>query len=157
MKSILLALILVGLIAGASAAPQTVIMNKTYVNEPPGTTPFNIWVGAIIVGIILMMFSFLKFQNGEEGLISIMAWIPIGYAAFTSFAVDRITSIGYSADALGTPILIEIHTIGDYGTIAILLIVLLVFAIGNTYRIWASQKWAANAPEASWHDQHGGL
>ena len=155
-RAALMALLAIGLIAVVTAAPQTVITNKTYVLNPPGTTPFNIWAGAAIIGLLLLLVSFLKFPSGEEGLISIVAWIPIGFAMLTSFAVDRITSTGYSMDAAGTPILIEIHTVSNYSSIAIALLILLVFAIGNTYRIWITQNKNAEPPQVSWHDRHGG-
>ena len=135
---LLAVLILIGLITSVSAV-QPVIVNKTYVLEPAGTTPFNIWAGSIIMGVILFLLSLGKFPHGEEGIVSIISWIPLGFAMFTSMAVDRITSTGYAADTSGTPILIEMHTVGSYYDIAIVLLVLLLVAFGNTYRIYANQ------------------
>jgi len=140
-------LILIGLIVSTSAAPQTVIMNKTYVVEPSGTTPFNIWAAGIIIGIALILVSLLRFPDGEEGLVSVIAWFPLGFSLFTSFAVDRITSIGYATDPSGTPILIETHTVSNFWTVAILIMVLLAFALGNTYRIYAYQATRAGISE----------
>ena len=148
-----LILILAGMVAAVSAAPVEVSINKTYVIEPAGTTPFNLWVGSILLGVFLVLLSFLKFRDGEEGLISVIAWIPIAFATFTSFAVDRITSTGYATDATGTPILIELHTVSSYPIIALVLLIMLVFAMGNTYRIAANQmtmKEKAGVPQKAW-------
>lgn len=143
-KSLFFALLLVGLIVSAASATSVPIeTNKTYVVEPTGTTPFNIWAGAILLGVALVIISFAKWPDGTEGLISIISWIPIGFAMYTSFAVDRITSTGYSAASDGTPILIEMHTVSSYATVAIFLFVFLIFAIGNTWRIYGNQAEAA--------------
>ena len=137
MKNLTLFLALAALVQSASAV--AVSINKTYVVEPSGTVPFIIWVGAIVVGIILVLISFLHFSDGEEGLVSIVSWFPIGFAFLTAFAVDRITSTGYSVAADGTPILIEMHTVSSYWYVAIPLLVFLIFAIGNTIRIYSNQ------------------
>ena len=136
-------LLLAGLIGTVSAAPLSVIMNKTYVLDPGNTTPVSIWIAAIVLGFILIVISFIKFQDGEEGLISIIAWIPLGFALVTSFAVDRITSIGYATDAAGTPILIETHTVTSFWQVALILFIILAFAVGNTWRIYANQATRA--------------
>jgi hypothetical protein len=150
-KSLFLFLFVVALIVSPVVAgnfsqemnpSQVVYLNKTYVKNDSGAIPFNVWAGAIIAGLVLLILSFLKFPRGEEGLISIMAWFPIGIALFSSFAVERITSAGIAIDATGELIIIEQYTVTSYTTIALGLFVLLVFGFGNTYRIWAYQTKA---------------
>ena len=123
----------------ASAAPLTSTINKTYMVDPGGSTPLALWEGAWIFGFALLVLSFIRFPYGAEGFISVLAWIPFGFALYTAFAIDRITSTGFTVDASGNPVLLETHTISSYPALAIILLVLLVFSMGNTYRIWLYQ------------------
>jgi hypothetical protein len=136
---------------------------KVYVLDESGTTPFNVWAGAIILGLILILISFLHFPAGEEALVSIFAWIPIGYAMVTSFAVDTISGAGVGAGLAGTTDVtsIEVHTVHHFDVIAVILFIVLAFAIGNTWRIAANQKRMSEMaqPEQSWHERNrpGGM
>lgn len=124
------------------------IYNQSFIMNNDSSTPFIIWCGAIIIGIILILLSLMSglFSNGEEGLVSILSWIPISYAIFSSFAVDMITGFGVTsqpdpgAGFVNEYALMELHTIYHFDVVAVCLFVLLAFAIGNTYRIWVSQK-----------------
>jgi hypothetical protein len=118
---------------------QDLTVNKTFTLNTGGSTPAVMWFGAILIGIILVILSFLPFPNGEEGLLSIAAWIPIAYAMYTAMKVDVITNAGTVVSAAGVT-QVESHTIYQFNTEAIILLVLLAAAIGNTYRIWVSQK-----------------
>ena len=114
-------------------------MNKTYTLNTDSGTPVMLWIGAIVLGIVLMILSCIHFENGEEGLISIAAWLPIAFALYTSYTVDVITNAGTVASSAGIT-QVESHTIYQFSTIAIILMIVLAAAIGNTYRIWVSQK-----------------
>jgi hypothetical protein len=120
-----------------------VYINKTYTLSSDNSTPFTMWVGAIALGIFLILLSFMSslFPNGEEGLVSIIAWIPIAYALVSSFAVDKITSAGLGSvsGASDKFVLLESHTVYHFDVVAVCLFILLAFAVGNTYRIWVSQ------------------
>ena len=118
---------------------QNLTVNKTFTLDTGGTTPVMLWFGAIVLGIVLVIFSFIHFPNGEEGLVSIAAWIPIAFAMYSSMSVDAITNAGTVASSAGIT-QVESHTIYQFNVIAILLLIVLAFAIGNTYRIWVSQK-----------------
>jgi lysylphosphatidylglycerol synthetase-like protein (DUF2156 family) len=118
---------------------QNLTVNKTYTLDSSNSTPATLWVGAIVLGVILVILSFLSFPNGEEGLVSIMAWIPIGFAMYTALSVDSITNAGTVASSIGIT-QVESHTIYQFNLIAMLLMIFLAIAIGNTYRIWVSQK-----------------
>lgn len=120
-------------------ATDIVIINQTYTISNNPSTPFLIWAASGYLGILLLILSFFSFPKGEEGLISILAWIPLAFTMFTSFAVEVVNGSGVVGGS-GTYVLIENHTIYAFNTIAILFMVLLAFAIGNTYRIWIDQK-----------------
>lgn len=118
---------------------QNLTVNKTFTLDGGGTTPVTLWLGAIILGIVLIVLSFHQFGNGEEGLVSIMAWIPWAFAMYTSMAVDVITNAGTVASAAGIT-QVESHTIYQFNLIAMLCLIGLAGAIANTWRIWVSQK-----------------
>lgn len=120
-------------------AGDVVIVNQTFVVSDSTATPFLIWAASAYLGIILLVLSFFSFPEGEEGLISILAWIPIGFTMFTSFSVDMVNGSGFTGGS-GVYVLLENHTIYSFTTVAIVYFILLVFAFGNTYRIWATQK-----------------
>jgi hypothetical protein len=118
---------------------DVVIVNQTFSLSDSQATPFLIWAAAGYLGIILLILSFFSFPNGEEGLLSILAWIPLAFTMFTSFSVDIVNGSGFTGSS-GVYVLLENHTIYSFRTIAILFFIMLVFAFGNTYRIWANQK-----------------
>jgi len=121
------------------------VYNKSFVIPTDGSTPFDIWILSITAGVLLVLLSLMSglFQNGEEGLVSILAWIPISYAIFTSFSVDMLNGVGVSGQYHTTIyeyVMMESHTVYHFDVISVCLYILLAFAIGNTYRIWVSQK-----------------
>ena len=120
---------------------DTLIVNSTTRLSNETAIPFSMWIGAIILGLVLVVISFMSvlFKDGEEGLVSIFAWIPIAYALYSSFAVDVKSSTGMVGSG-GDYVILESHTIYHFDVVALCLLILLVFAIGNTYRIWVSQK-----------------
>lgn len=118
---------------------QDLTVNKTYSLSTGGSTPAVMWFGAILIGLFLILISFVPFPNGEEGLVSIMAWIPIAYAMYTSLKVDVITNAGTVVSTAGVT-QVESHTIYQFSNEAVILLILFAAAIGNTYRIWVSQK-----------------
>jgi hypothetical protein len=146
-RYLFLVLVLLFFVQGVMAADpvhaipmsQNLTVNKTFTLAAEGSTPVTLWLGAIVLGIVLVVLSFHDFPNGEEGLVSIAAWVPIAYAMYTSYAVDSITNAGTVASSIGIT-QVESHTIYQFNTIAILLMIFLAAAIGNTYRIWVSQK-----------------
>jgi hypothetical protein len=146
-KYLFLVLIFLLIVQGVSAADpvhpiptaQNLTVNKTFTLDAGASTPVTLWLGAIVMGVVLILLSFHGFPNGEEGLVSIAAWVPIAYAMYTSYSVDAITNAGLAASASGI-IQVESHTIYQFNTIAILLMIFLAAAIGNTWRIWVSQK-----------------
>jgi hypothetical protein len=125
-------------------ADEGVHYNQTYVLSENPATPFEVWAGAIFLGVFLLILSFMKFPLGEEGLISILAWFPLGFATYSSFAVDFMGGFGAAALAETSPpyqfVLMELHTVYHFDVLAVGLLILTGFAIGNTLRIWVSQR-----------------
>jgi len=144
---LLLTLVISPALAGVGTTldpSDSVYINTTYKLSNDTSTPFSMWAGAILLGVFLVLLSFMSgfFPNGEEGLVSILAWIPIAFALFASFAVDRITSAGLGSIGGTTNkfVLLESHTVYHFDVVAVCLVLLLAFAIGNSWRIWISQK-----------------
>ena len=138
---------LLSLISSVSASMVTnfsqtdnIIINSTSVISNAPGTPFGIWVASIIAAIILILISFFKFKDGEEGIVSVMAWFPSAFALYAAFNVDQITVAGVVASS-GTYAVIEKHSLYHFDLIAYAcLLPLLVLALINTARIWLNTK-----------------
>lgn len=155
---ILLSMIAVPVFGAPNFTPVFDITDHIHVNSSSrlsndASTPFMVWVGAILIGLILVVLSLMGnklFTNGEEGLVSIMAWFPIAFALYTSFAVDIVDGFGATGGANAPVVngtyatndwvLLVNHTVYHFDVAAIGLLIFLFFAFGNTYRIWVSQK-----------------
>jgi hypothetical protein len=133
MKLSVLVLLALAIVAPASAA--MVNTSTVYVLDQSATTPFTVWAGAIVLGGALLVLSLWHFPGGEEDFVSVLSWFPLGFAMFTSFAVDTGTGTGVGVSDAGEIIAVDVHQVHSYWPIAIALFVILVFAIANTYRI----------------------
>jgi hypothetical protein len=117
---------------GATTSQLTTTTNATYTVMPvtldPGTsTDWYIWILSGILGLVLFLFSLRPNHSGDDivinAIISVMSWLPIGFCAYASFNVSRITTdTGF-------------QTLYSYGTIGILMFVFLAVAILNTVRL----------------------
>jgi hypothetical protein len=122
---------------GATTSQLTSTTNATYTVMPvtldPGTsTDWYLWILAGVIGLILFLISLRPNHSGDEILIntiiSVLAWLPIGFCAYSSFNVSRITTdTGFK-------------TLYSYGTIGILMYVFLAIAILNTIRLIALHR-----------------
>lgn len=147
LRALTLTLFLTSLIASASATMTTifnpadsVIVNSTYVISNAAGTPYNIWIAAIVAAILLIIIACFSFPYGAEGMISVMAWFPAGFAFATAFNVDQITVAGVTA-MTGSYTIVEKHTLYHFDLIAYTcLLPLLVCAILNTARIWLNMR-----------------
>lgn len=141
-----------GLVVGVQAvdfSPQvtgdSVHYNVTTRIDDSNATPFDIWLLAAILGIVLFFWTIIGSQKTQgdlerDAVVSVLAWIPIGFTAYTSFAVERITSSGSVATAGSGIVLMENHVIYHFDTIGIIYGILFVVAIVNTLRILAVHK-----------------
>jgi hypothetical protein len=155
--SLILVLVLTIVISPVAAVPP-VNVTRIYTIDESGATPYSFWIGCILAGIALLVISFIHFPAGEEGLVSIIAWIPIGFAMYAAFAVDMVTGSGAGAAISGSSnyVAIEAHSIHSFPTVAIALFILLLGAIGNTIRIAGNLKKLNEAaqPEQTWHERN---
>ena len=140
-KYLLLLVILVAGIGIVSAqVPVTNYSVSTHIDET-NATPIEIWAISILLGIGLFLMSLSICNTSGEcernAVISVLAWVPIGYAAYTSFVVDRYMGI-LMTDDLTTAV--EMHTIYHFDVIGILMVAFLLAGFINTYRILSMHK-----------------
>jgi hypothetical protein len=122
---------------GNDTSQLTTTTNATYSVMPvtldPGTsTDWNIWILSGVLGLILFLISLRGNRSGDDiivnAIISVIAWLPIGFCAYSSFNVSRITTeTGFK-------------TLYSYGTIGILMYIFLAVAILNTVRLIALHR-----------------
>lgn len=117
--------------AGDSGSNITRTLAQTSTLNTDTSTDIYIWAFAGSLGLILFLLSLRPSHSGDEILIntiiSVFAWMPIGFCAYSSFSVSRVTSTGY-------------QTLYSYGVIGILMFVFLVVAIVNTLRLIALHR-----------------
>jgi hypothetical protein len=151
-------LVFMAVISPAAATSPPVNVTRIYTIDESGATPYSFWIGCILAGIALLVISFIHFPAGEEGLVSIIAWIPIGFAMYAAFAVDMVTGSGAGAAISGSSnyVAIEAHSIHSFPTVAIALFILLLGAIGNTIRIAGKLKKLneMSQPNQTWHERN---
>ena len=122
--------------------------NQTYTLDKNETTPWEVWGGCIILAVILFLCSRSVWFPGAEDIISVLAWIPAGYAAYASFAVDRVMAYGAVTHPIFTQIeswpkqaqiysvsLLEHHTIYHFDPIGVIMVIFLIICIANTFII----------------------
>jgi hypothetical protein len=108
--------------------------------DTTNAVPSDIWLLSGVLGFILFYLSLGKDTAStadleRDALISIIAWVPIAFTAYSSFAVDRITSSGVIGVSM-----VESHTIYSFTVIGILFAVFFLIAIVNTIRILSLRK-----------------
>jgi uncharacterized protein involved in response to NO len=117
--------------AGDSGSNITRTLSQTLALNTDTSTDIYIWAFAGLVGLILFLLSLRPSHSGDEiiinTIISVFAWLPIGFCAYSSFNVSRVTSTGYL-------------TLYSYGTIGILMYAFLAVAILNTVRLIALHR-----------------
>jgi len=129
---------------------DTIIANQTWILSNATTTPIELWAGAILLTIALILVSFYKgFDLTERGVVSIMAWFSAGFAYTTAFSVDQITAAGVTSFVTNnTVVAIEQHTIYHFDWIAYTcLLPLLILAVLNTIGIYMSWRAIRNVAQ----------
>ena len=106
-------------------------------------TNWVIWIisGFLGLGLFLLSLRTAQTKSGIEinTVISVLAWIPIAFCGYASFAVDRMSSYGVTSQA-GEYVLLENHIIYSFPVIGIVMFVFLVVAIINTVRLITLNK-----------------
>jgi hypothetical protein len=117
--------------AGDSGSNITRTLSQTLALNTDTSTDIYIWAFAGVLGLILFLISLRPSHSGDDitinAIISVIAWLPIGFCAYASFNVSRITGTGY-------------QTLYSYGTIGILMYIFLAVAILNTVRLIALHR-----------------
>ena len=113
----------------------------SYYNYP--ATNWVIWIIYGLLGLGLFLLS-LRTPGTKSGIeiniiISVLAWMPIAFCGYASFAVDRMSSYGVTSQA-SEYVLLENHIIYSFPVVGILMFVFLVVAIINTVRLIAIHK-----------------
>lgn len=125
-------------------SPVSAIANTSVTShiDNSGTTPFSIWATAALIGLVLLLITLrsrsLTTELEADAIISVIAWVPIGFTSVTSFAVDRI--VGTYIVVGSTTDILENHIIYHFEVIGILYGILLFIAIINTVRIISLHK-----------------
>lgn len=115
-------------VSGAGVVDVTTHIDKT------GATPFQIWAAMAIVGPALVLLTLrARLAPAEleaDFVMSVAAWIPIAFTAYSSFAVDRIVS-----SFMVSGVITENHVIYSFPMFGYGYAVLLLVAVLNTIRI----------------------
>ena len=123
---------------------DSVHYNVTTHIDPGTSTPFDIWVLAGLLSFVLFFISLTTPKSTAEGerdaIISVMAWVPIAFTAYASFAVDRVTAAGTTTTTDSGVILLENHVVYHFDVIGILFAVFFLIAVINTFRLLAIHK-----------------
>lgn len=135
-------------VSAADFSPEitndSVHYNVTSHIDPGTSTPFDIWVLAALLSFVLFFVSLTTPKSTAEGerdaIISVMAWVPIAFTAYASFAVDRVTAAGTTTTTDSGIVLLENHVIYHFDVIGILFAIFLIIAIVNTFRLLAIHK-----------------
>lgn len=111
----------------------------------PNTTPWELFIGSLILGIVLFLYSIRQtstLQDLEASIIiAVMSIVSIGYCCYASLSIDRITGYGVAATAFPMTntteyVYMENHLTYSEPVISILMLVFFFVAIGYTiYRV----------------------
>ena len=137
-------------VSGANFTPELPAGEQVHYNitthiDQSKATPFDIWILGAILGIILFFWTLIGSPVSTSDLerdafISVLAWVPIGWTALNSFAVERITSSGAVTTTTSGIVLLENHVIYHFDVLGYLFGILFIVAVINTFRILALHK-----------------
>ena len=125
---ILSSLLLAPTVYAAGVVDVTTHIDKT------GTTPFSIWAVMALAGPALLLYTvhtrLTPAELEADFIVSVAAWVPIAFTAYSSFAVDRIVSSFMLSGQI-----VENHIIYSFDIFGFGYAILLLVAILNTIRI----------------------
>lgn len=120
----------------------------------PNTTPWELWWASGLIGLLIFLISLYPSKNTDvleaESVMSVIAWVPIAFCSYSSWAIDRITGSGVTsqvaiAEAAKTIqsheyVYMENHLIYSEPIIGLLMAVFFMIAIVNTVRLLSLRK-----------------
>ena len=129
-------------------------INASSMHDTDAATPWWVWGSTILLGLGFFIYSLqTRTSTGDlerDGVVSVMAWFPLAYAAVTSFNVSMVTGMGVTGliesqapnGAINTHeyVLLQNTMIYHFPTVGIALAVVFVIAIVNTLRIISMHK-----------------
>jgi len=141
-KIVIISILLLALIGISSAADytstinssQNVYTNKSYTMNDNSSTPIVLWILISCCGFYLLIFSIIAQENQGADIFGYLAVPILGLAAWTSRALDTVTSGGTVNTASGIVVL-ESHTIYSNAAITWIFIILFLISLLNTYRL----------------------
>jgi len=142
LKIVIISILLLALIGISSAADytsainssQNVYTNKSYQMNDNSSTPIVLFILLACSGFYLLIFSIIADPGQGSDIFGYVAVPILGLAAWTSRALDVITSGGTVNTASGIVVL-ESHTIYSNPAITIIFIILLIISLLNVYRV----------------------
>lgn len=123
--------------------------NVSVSQAPTSSTPWDLWIISGFLGLVLFIYS-LRSRTASadvevDAIISVLAWVPIAFCSYASFAIDKLTSYGVTSqvqvptcgdtEQIQQFVLMEQHLLYTQPIIGVLMLVFLLIAIGNTLRI----------------------
>jgi hypothetical protein len=123
---------MLSLVPMASAAG---VVDVTTHIDRTGATPYTVWAVMAIAGPLLLLYTvrtrLAPAELEADFVMSVAAWIPIAFTAYSSFKVDRIIS-SFMTTSGG---IVENHLIYTFDIFGYGYAVLLLVAVLNTVRI----------------------
>lgn len=123
-------------------------INQTFVNDSSPGTPWQMWAASAIAAVLLFLYSLnaraTSMELEKDAILSVLAWIPSAFFAYSSFAVDKLEGAGMVAIAKASGVVeytyIANHTIYHFPALGVVGIAFLALCILNTYRIITLHK-----------------
>lgn len=139
----------------SNASKEYVHYNMSFSRDDNASTPFALWLFMAVLGLTLLIASFvLTTEQGSE-LISLIAPYPLLATAWQSLAIDTMNGFGvssqvewigvYTANKGSTPnineyILLENHVIHSEVLLAVFFLILFIVSLLNIYRLYLKAK-----------------
>ena len=110
------------------------VTNSSYVNGQAGLTPLAIVIFFAIIGIALLILSFLVPPEKGGSVLGIMSPVALLVAAYKMLSIDIVTGYGVVSSATEFGV-IENHTIYQMYPEAVVLLIIFVISLLNVYRV----------------------
>lgn len=115
--------------------------------------PADIWILSGLIGLGLFLLSLRSRTSSMElevdAIISVLAWAPIAFCSYASFAIDKMDAYGVTSQVAYAKVnsiqdheyvMMTHHTIYSEPIIGFLMVIFLIVAIANTIRIISLHK-----------------
>lgn len=114
-----------------------------------GAVPYSVWAVMAVAGPLLLLYTvrtrLIPSELEADFVMSVAAWVPIAFTAYSSFAVDRIISSFLTSEGQ----IVENHLIYNFPLFGYGYAVLLLIAVLNTVRIIILHRNLQFTPENS--------